>query len=222
MTNVLKNILTRLILVLLLLSVSVFSACSSAGEEDGQSTADTTNTAASTDTAATADSTSDTAEADEADESADPADIAPDTSDTTAAATESTEAANGDNDQITVKLTVNCLNAVSGKVPGAEAFAPDGEILAETTFRLAGGSTVYDALKESGLIINASNIAGSLYVESIQGIRQGAAGGGAGGWIYSVNGKFPPVSSSRFDINDGDEIVFHYTVKTGDVPGSPY
>lgn len=135
----------------------------------------------------------------------------------TTAATKATESKT-----ITVTLSVNCLNAVNADVPGANRFAPGGNILPNTSITLEKGSSAYDALKKSGLVINASNNFGSIYVESIAGIAQGTAGKGAGGWIYSVNGKFPAISTSRYELSDGDKIAFHYTVKSGDVAGSPY
>ncbi len=127
-----------------------------------------------------------------------------------------------DSKTITVALSVNCLNAVNANVPGADRFAPGGNILSNKSITLEKGSSVYDALKKSGLVINASNNFGSIYIESIAGIAQGTAGKGAGGWIYSVNGKFPATSASRYEISGGDKIAFHYTVKSGDVAGSPY
>ena len=141
-----------------------------------------------------------------------------------AASTTSTTAAPkpAESKTITVSLSVNCVNAVNADVPGSATYEPNGNIVSNKSITLDKGSSVYDALKKSGLVINASNSAGSIYIVGIQGIQQGAAGKGAGGWIYSVNSKFPQTSASRYELSDGDVIAFHYTVKSGDVPGSPY
>lgn len=118
---------------------------------------------------------------------------------------------------IEVYLTVNSVNAVKAGVPGADAYAPDGDILKNKRLTLSEGSSVLDLLQASGLIVNASNDIWGSYVKSIEGITEGK-----GGWIFSVNGEFPHTSVSNVSVENGDEVVFHYSVTPGDVSGSPY
>ena len=70
----------------------------------------------------------------------------------------------------------------------------------------------------SGLTINANNSFLGAYVSAIQGIQEGKAGGGMGGWIYSINEKFPNLSASIMTFKNGYVVFFHYTVTPNDVP----
>ena len=124
--------------------------------------------------------------------------------------------------KIVVSLSVNCVNAVKANVHSAAGYAPDGVMLFHKEIVLDPGSTVFDVLKKSDYVINASNNLFGTYVSAIQGISEGAAGGGKGGWVYSVNGVFPNYSVSSVKVETGDEVSFHYTVTPGDVPGSPF
>ncbi|NLC25289.1 MAG: DUF4430 domain-containing protein [Fastidiosipila sp.] len=140
---------------------------------------------------------------------------------TTKAATTTTTTPDG---KITVYLTINCVNAVNANLSAAASYAPDGIMMSNKELSVKQGSTVLDVLnvlKESGYVISASNNFLGTYVSAIQGISSGAASG-SGGWIFSVNGNFPNTSASNLIVTNGDRISFHYTIKTGDVPGSPY
>ncbi len=150
------------------------------------------------------------------------ADISKTTAGTTDSATAQATAAATASGKITVYLSVNCANLVKANVSSAADYAPDGVILSHKEIVLDPGSTVFDALQQGGLVINASNSFLGSYVSAIQGISEGAAGGGKGGWVYSVNGVFPNYSVSSVTVKHGDEISFHYTVTPGDVPGSPF
>lgn len=118
---------------------------------------------------------------------------------------------------IVVYLTVNSVNAVRAGVAGADKYAPDGYILKNESLTISEGSSVLDLLKASSLIINASNHVLGPYIKSIEGITEDK-----GGWIFSINGEFPHTSISNISVENGDEVVFHYSVTPGDVPGSPY
>ncbi|NLC40440.1 MAG: DUF4430 domain-containing protein [Clostridiaceae bacterium] len=124
--------------------------------------------------------------------------------------------------KMVVYLSVNCVNAVNANVNYASNYAPDGVMLAGKEITVDPGSSVFDVLKASGLTINASNSFLGAYVSSVQGISEGAAGAGKGGWIYSINGVFPNLSASNVTVKNGDIVFFHYTVTPGDVPGSSY
>ena len=157
----------------------------------------------------------------------------------TSKATIQTTEASTTSGKIVVYLSVNCINAVNANVASAASFAPSGVILAGNVnyasnyapdgVMLAGkeitvdpGSTVMDVLWNSGLTINASNSFLGAYVSAIQGIQEGKAGGGKGGWIFSINGEFPNLSASKVTVKNGDVVFFHYTVTPNDVPGSRY
>lgn len=124
--------------------------------------------------------------------------------------------------KITVTLSISCINALNANIPGTEPYAPGGVILSDKSITVDAGSSVVDVLKSSGLVVNAKSMFLGTYISSIQGISEGAAGAGAGGWIFSVNGAFPHTATSNAKVNDGDRVSFHYTIKNGDVPGAPF
>ena len=140
----------------------------------------------------------------------------------TSKATIQTTEASTTSGKIVVYLSVNCINAVNANVNYASNYAPDGVMLAGKEITVDPGSTVMDVLWNSGLTINANNSFLGAYVSAIQGIQEGKAGGGKGGWIFSINGEFPNLSASKVTVKNGDVVFFHYTVTPNDVPGSPY
>ncbi|NLC89005.1 MAG: DUF4430 domain-containing protein, partial [Clostridiaceae bacterium] len=154
--------------------------------------------------------------------SASRADISKTTAGTTESATAQTTAVATASGKVTVYLSVNCANLLKANVSSAADYAPDGVMLSHKEIVLDPGSTVFDALKQGGLVISASNNFLGIYVSAIQGISEGAAGAGKGGWVYSVNGVFPNYPVSSVTVEQGDEISFHYTITPGDVPGSPF
>ena len=61
----------------------------------------------------------------------------------------------------------------------------------------------------------------SYYVEGIHQLYEKDCGS-MSGWMYSVNGKFPDVSSSAYEVKNGDSIVFAYTCDMGEDLGQSY
>lgn len=55
---------------------------------------------------------------------------------------------------------------------------------------------------------------GSVYIQGINHLYEFDAGN-LSGWMYSVNGKKPGVGCSSYKVNDGDHIVWQYTVNLG-------
>ena len=74
---------------------------------------------------------------------------------------------------------------------------------------LASGSSVYDALKATGVSINATDTQYGIYVAAIGGLAEKEYGG-TSGWMYSVNGVTPMTSCANYTLKDGDTIVWHY------------
>ena len=77
------------------------------------------------------------------------------------------------------------------------------------TVSLAAGSTVYDALKATGVSMNASNTQYGIYVSSIGGLAE-KEHGATSGWMYSVNGTTPMTSCSNYKLSNGDKVVWYY------------
>lgn len=125
--------------------------------------------------------------------------------------------------QVTVTLSVECHNAIKAGSPEAMAIAPDGMILAPTPITVPNGATAYDVMQKSGLVINAAwnPTLRTYYIKGIQGLGEKAVGR-TSGWLYKINGTFPNVGLSLYEVQPGDVISFHYTVRQGDVPGSGF
>lgn len=97
--------------------------------------------------------------------------------------------------QSKVSVTINAANAQAGT--------------SSTTVSVKQGATVYDALKATGVSINARSTAYGVYVAGISGITEQTSGQQAG-WVYAVNGVQPNVACSAYRVHDGDTIVWTY------------
>ena len=71
------------------------------------------------------------------------------------------------------------------------------------------GATVYDALRATGVSINASNTQFGLYVSSIGGLAE-KEHGGKSGWTYYVDGVMPMTSCANYKLAGGESIVWRY------------
>lgn len=78
---------------------------------------------------------------------------------------------------------------------------------------LEQGATVYDALKATGVSINATDTQYGIYVSSIGGLAE-KEHGSSSGWMYSVNGVTPMTSCGNYTLKNGDSVVWYYV--TGD------
>lgn len=112
----------------------------------------------------------------------------------------SSSSANGSNSSseqggITVSITVDASIVGAGS--------------SSATVSLAQGATVYDALKATGVSMNASNTQYGIYVSSIGGLAE-KEHGATSGWMYSVNGVTPMTACSNYKLSNGDKIVWYY------------
>lgn len=102
-----------------------------------------------------------------------------------------------------------------------EKYVPsDGVILPRTAYVLRDGDTVYDILdrairhnKIQMECIYSANYE-SIYVQGIHHLYEFSCGE-LSGWMYMVNGKFPHYGCSKYELKDGDEIVWCYTCDLG-------
>lgn len=74
---------------------------------------------------------------------------------------------------------------------------------------LQSGDTVYDILKRSGANVSARNTGYGIYVEGING-RFEFAEGATSGWMYYVNGSAPNKSCGEYKVSSGDKITWDY------------
>lgn len=115
-----------------------------------------------------------------------------------------------DDGRITVTFSVDCSFAVAAGNDIAEAVSSDGIILRPTALVLEEGASVFDVLEKSGLVVVSGKGPFGIYIKSIQSLAEGACGRQSG-WIYSVNGKYPGYSSSKYTLKDGDVVRWRYT-----------
>ena len=94
-----------------------------------------------------------------------------------------------------------------------------GVILKKTRVSLQKNDTAYTVLartlKKKKINFETSGSGDNVYVQGIGDFYEFSCGQESG-WLYSVNGKQPKVSSGAFSIKNGDEIVWHYTCAMGD------
>lgn len=129
-------------------------------------------------------------------------------------------------DSETIYLTIRCdtiLNNWDDLDPSLkyEKYVPeDGVILARTEYVLRKGDTVYDvldrAIRHNQIQMECiySQNYGSVYVQGINHLYEFSCGE-LSGWMYMVNGEFPNYGCSKYELKDGDEIVWCYTCDLG-------
>lgn len=98
-------------------------------------------------------------------------------------------------DTVTVTITVD------GSAAGAGS--------SSATLTLEPGATVYEAIANCGVSINAKSTGYGMYVSSIAGLAE-KDHGSMSGWMYSVNGVTAGVSCSSYVLSDGDSIYWWY------------
>ncbi len=134
-------------------------------------------------------------------------------------------------------VTIDCRNAkknISQLKKNKRAFVPEsGYILKDARVEVSKGDTAFDVFKracaqnvctdnckycqKSGIQTEYSFTPAynSYYIEGIHQLYEKDCGS-LSGWMFSVNGVFPDVSSSAFEVKAGDLITFAYTVSMGD------
>ena len=101
-----------------------------------------------------------------------------------------------------------------------EMVPADGVILPVTTVTFEEGDDVFTLLqrvcKENKIHLEFSEdpIYSSAYVEGLNNLYE-FDGGELSGWYYSANGWFPNYGSSRYVVEDGDVIEWHYSCDMG-------
>lgn len=134
-------------------------------------------------------------------------------------------------------LTIDCRNLLKNAdnlKKSKRQFVPkSGYILKNVPVELKKGETAFDILKrgckenvctdsckycqKGGVQLEFSFTPAyqSYYVEGIHQLYEKDCGT-LSGWMYNVNGKYPDVSSSVYEVKSGDVITFAYTASMGD------
>lgn len=102
----------------------------------------------------------------------------------------------------------------------------DGVIYPAQKVTFSEGESVFDLLlremKKSKIHMEFTNtpMYNSAYIEGINNLYE-FDGGELSGWMYKVNGWFPNYGASRYGLEDGDVVEWHYTIDMGkDIGGS--
>lgn len=101
-----------------------------------------------------------------------------------------------------------------------EVLPSDGVIYQTQRVEFYEGESVFDVLlretrkNKIHMEFNMTPIYNSNYVEGINNIYEFDCGE-LSGWMYKVNGWFPSYGSSRYELKDGDKIVWEYTCDLG-------
>ncbi|MBR6045309.1 MAG: DUF4430 domain-containing protein [Ruminococcus sp.] len=112
--------------------------------------------------------------------------------------------------------------------PGVIDILPaDGMIFPKSEIEIKEGETVFDLIlrvcTDNGIPIEYSRIAmtSNKYIEGIANLYEFDAGA-LSGWMYSVNGKFPQLSTSQVTVSKGDVIEVVYSCSIGADVGDDY
>ncbi len=129
-----------------------------------------------------------------------------------------------------VSKTVNIIRPTGGGggLIG-EYYLPDGTTTitledgskAEVKWRTALGILIR-ASQEKGFSLKVKSWSYGLFVDCIGGICTKALSS-TSGWMYSVNGNTPMVSSDQYNLKAGDTVIWYYSRSMSDTPeNSPY
>lgn len=123
---------------------------------------------------------------------------------------------------ITCTIEIRCDEATARKDsidnPGIRELIPDsGIILNQITYSGNEGMSVYDVLSAvanmNGISIDTTFTIqySGVYVRAIAGLEEKMVGRWSG-WMYKVNGKAPNITASSYKVEEGDTIVWYYSV----------
>ena len=129
----------------------------------------------------------------------------------------------GDN-ALTATLTVRCDTILGNmrllNAEKHELVPADGVIFKETTVTFYEGESMFNVLrremKRAGIHMEFENtpIYNYAYIEGINNLYEFDAGE-LSGWMYKVNGWYPNYGCSRYTLEDGDAVEWHYTCDLG-------
>ena len=129
-------------------------------------------------------------------------------------------AADAAEDQRVCTVEIRCDTLPDAGKPDGFTAPEDGVLLPATPVKFTQGENAYEILrrvcKAAGIKLdyNYYPMIGGYYVTGIDGLSAGDYGGSSG-WLYKINGWFPNYSISRYEVVDGDVIVWMYSCEGG-------
>lgn len=117
----------------------------------------------------------------------------------------------------TCSITIECTYILSNMTElkaGHEDYVPnDGYFVKKTSVTCSDKDTVFDVIQsvcsKNGLKLSYSGTS-SKYITGINNIDEKDCGKQTG-WVYTVNGKSPSTSVSKYVLSEGDNIHFYFT-----------
>lgn len=115
-------------------------------------------------------------------------------------------------------ISINCSDILDAENLGdkSDFIQNDGVILGDTEVKFKSGKSafdlLYDIIKAEKIHIDFSknSVYNSTYIKGIGNIYEGDFGD-MSGWYYLVNGEMLSVSSSEYEVKDGDKIEWIYS-----------
>ena len=140
-----------------------------------------------------------------------------------------------DSETVTISIVCHTLrdeknwNRLDKQLQDVKYVPEDGVILAETTYVLRPGDTVYDLLtrvwrynKIQMEYKGAADTAyGSAYICGINYLYEFSCGD-LSGWMYRVNGQYPGVGCAGYKLENGDKVEWIYSCELGKDIGDTY
>ncbi len=124
----------------------------------------------------------------------------------------------------TASLEIRCdtlLANIDDLASEKQAIVPaDGLVLAAKQITFYEGESVFNVLerelKQAAIHLEFVNTPfyNSAYIEGIANLYEFDCGEGSG-WVYQVNDWFPNYGASRYQLQDGDTIIWYYTCDLG-------
>ncbi len=106
------------------------------------------------------------------------------------------------------QIQESITNSITIEIQG-----PSEIILSTTTVEISEGDTVFSVtekvLNENNIPFSSKGTKNNKYVEGINNIYEFDYGPSSG-FIYSVDGITPSVSSSKFELSDGEMVIWSY------------
>lgn len=118
---------------------------------------------------------------------------------------------------VTIEYTL-ILDNMDKLTEGHEKYVnQNGYALSKEKVTVKKGSSAYQAVKtacdNNGIKVSTTGSEKKVYISGFGNIDEKDCGSESG-WVYFVNGTFPPKSCGAYTVSDGDEIKFSYVVES--------
>ena len=123
-------------------------------------------------------------------------------------------------ERMVCSVEIRCDSLLDRDVSGDWTPPADGVLLPATPVKFTQGDSVYDVVrrvcKSAGLDINYNFLPmiSGYYIQGIGGLQEMACGPSSG-WLFKVNGWYPNYGPSKYEVEEGDVILWAYSCDGG-------